>query len=178
NGFDIHLKGSALIGLLHHKYAIVDAGTTADQIVITGSHNWSSSAETSNNENTLIFHSKRIANLYLQEFKARYEEAGGADVISDVKDDSKAPTTFKLMQNYPNPFNPSTVITYSIPKESHVTLTVFNILGQQIKTLVDQEKSTGTYKVNFDGSGLSSGVYFYCVRAGDYFRVRKMLLLK
>jgi len=178
NSIDIHLKGSALAGLLHHKYAIVDASTTADQIVITGSHNWSSSAETSNNENTLIIHSKRIANLYLQEFKARYEEAGGADVISDVKDDSKAPTTFKLMQNYPNPFNPSTIITYSIPKESHVTLTVFNILGQEIKTLVNQDKPTGIYKVQFDGSGLSSGVYFYSVKAGDYFRVRKMLLLK
>lgn len=178
NGIDIHLKGSALSGLLHHKYAIVDAGTTADQIVITGSHNWSSSAETSNNENTLIIHSKRIANLYLQEFKVRYSEAGGSDVISDKKDDLKVPTTFKLMQNYPNPFNPTTIITYSIAKGSHVTLTVFNLLGQKVKTLVDQEKSTGTYNVNFDASGLSSGVYFYGVKAGDFFQVRKMLLLK
>ena len=82
------------------------------------------------------------------------------------------------MQNYPNPFNPTTIITYSIAKESHVTLTVFNLLGQKVKTLVDQEKPIGTYIINFDSSGLSSGVYFYSVKAGDFFQVRKMLLLK
>ncbi len=181
NGIDIHLKGSALAGLLHHKYAIIDADkSSADQMVITGSHNWSSSAETSNNENTLIIHSKRIANLYLQEFKSRYLEAGGSDNITDIKNNlnTNLPSSFDLRQNYPNPFNPSTIISFSIPKSSHVTLTVFNLLGQKIKTLVDQEKSAGTYNVNFDAKGLSSGIYFYRIKAGDYYRVRKMLLLK
>jgi Family of unknown function (DUF5689)/Secretion system C-terminal sorting domain len=85
---------------------------------------------------------------------------------------------YQLYQNYPNPFNPETIIAYSVPKESRVILTVFNILGQKIKTLVDQKKPAGTHQVKFDGTGLSSGVYFYCVNAGDYFQVRKMLLLK
>ena len=80
NGVDIHLKGGS--GLLHHKYAIVDADQVAGtQYVVTGSHNWSNSAETSNDENTLILQDRRIANLYLQEFVARYYEAGGTDSI-------------------------------------------------------------------------------------------------
>jgi len=82
NGVDIHLKGFSG-GLLHHKYAVVDADQTiGTRYAITGSHNWSSAAETSNDENTLIFQSGRIANLYLQEFAARYYEAGGSDPIT------------------------------------------------------------------------------------------------
>ncbi len=181
NGVDIMLKGSAITGLLHHKYAIVDGDNRyADQVVITGSHNWSSSAENSNNENTLIIHSHRIANLYLQEYKARYIEAGGTDVITDVAEnsDNKIPTNYDLMQNYPNPFNPSTTITFSIPKESNVTLKIFNILGQEVKTLVNQNEQVGTYKINFDASKLTSGIYFYTISAGEYHQVKKMILLK
>ena len=86
NGVDIRLKGFTN-GLLHHKYAIVDAepfGYTP--YVITGSHNWSSSAENSNDENTLIIQDDQIANFYLQEFAARYYEAGGTDSISVITD--------------------------------------------------------------------------------------------
>lgn len=80
NGIDVHLKGGS--GLLHHKYAVVDADQGAgDQYLITGSHNWSNSAENSNDENTLIIKSGRLPNLYLQEFAARYYEAGGTDSI-------------------------------------------------------------------------------------------------
>ncbi len=81
NGVDVHLKGFS-VGLLHHKYAVVDADQVAGtQYTVTGSHNWSTAAETVNDENTLIVQSKRIANLYLQEFSARYLEAGGTDSI-------------------------------------------------------------------------------------------------
>ena len=147
---------------------------------MTGSHNWSSSAENSNNENMLILHSPRIANLYLQEFKARYVNAGGTDIISDIalNQNDKVPCDFELKQNYPNPFNPSTVITFSIPKESYVTLRIFNILGQTVKTLVNQNERVGIYTINFNAHGLSSGVYFYSIKAGDYYQVKKMLLLK
>jgi len=82
SGVDVRLPGAALTGLLHHKYAIIDADNPLlENIVVTGSHNWSSSAEVANNENTLIIHNKKVANLYLQEFKARYLEAGGTDSI-------------------------------------------------------------------------------------------------
>ncbi|OYV90874.1 MAG: hypothetical protein B7Z73_05830 [Planctomycetia bacterium 21-64-5] len=98
---DIHLKGSSLTGLLHHKYALIDAeNSKADETVITGSHNWSNAAETSNNENTLIIHDARVANLYLQEFKARYIEAGGSDaiVLGVKRTGDGIPTAFGLGQ--------------------------------------------------------------------------------
>ncbi len=181
NGVDVLLKGSAVSGLLHHKYAVVDGDTrSADQMVITGSHNWSNSAENSNNENTLIIHSYRIANLYLQEFKARYLEAGGTDIISRIEDqpDNERPLRFNLSQNFPNPFNPTTVINYQLASSSHVILKIFNILGQEIKTLVDKNEHAGNYSIQFDASGLSSGIYFYSLTAGSFRQVRKMILLR
>jgi hypothetical protein len=97
----------------------------------------------------------------------------------DVKQEtSKLPASYQLGQNYPNPFNPSTIITYSIPKESIVNLKIYNILGQEVKTLVNDSRMPGKYTVNFNASNLSSGVYFYSLRAGNYYLVKKMMLLK
>ena len=89
-----------------------------------------------------------------------------------------APTEFMLFQNYPNPFNPSTTINYSIPKLSFVTLKVYDVLGNEITTLIDEEKPAGTYKVKFDGTNLPSGVYFYRFQAGNFVETMKMVLLK
>ncbi len=188
SGIDVHLKGSAVSGLLHHKYAVVDAdNSAADQVVITGSHNWSSSAETSNNENTLIIHSKRIANLYLQEFKARYLEAGGTDLITGITGNgfTALPKDFILDQNYPNPFNPTTKLSFVIGHSSFVSLKVYDVLGREIETIVNEEKPAGFYRVEFDGSKLASGIYFYRIeavpigrQAGDFIQTRKMLLIK
>jgi hypothetical protein len=86
--------------------------------------------------------------------------------------------TFVLDQNYPNPFNPSTVIRYSIPNDANVTLKVFNVIGQQVSTLVNQKQVSGNYSVTFDASNLSSGVYFYQINAGQYVSTKKMLLMK
>jgi plastocyanin len=90
-------------------------------------------------------------------------------------------STFNLYQNYPNPFNPSTVISYSIPSESQVNLTVYNSLGQQVVELVNQDQSAGAHSVVFNSSvlsGLSSGIYFYRLKAGSMDKTRKMLLIK
>ncbi len=186
NGIDVHLKGAALgSGLLHHKYAVIDAeGSAPDKIVITGSHNWSTSAETVNNENTLIIHSPRIANLYLQEFKARYLEAGGTDnIVLGVKQiGSDIPKSFGLNQNYPNPFNPTTVISYQLPVVSSVTLKIYDVLGREAAKLVSQKENAGYYNVTFDASRFASGVYFCRLIAdgnGEKFvSVRKLVLLK
>lgn len=94
-----------------------------------------------------------------------------------------APTKFSLEQNFPNPFNPTTKIKYSIPSNvkgemSNVTLKVFDVLGNEVATLMDREKSPGTYEVDFDGTGLPSGIYFYQLKAGSYIETKKMLLLK
>ena len=88
------------------------------------------------------------------------------------------PTDFSLSQNYPNPFNPNTRIKYSIPNESKVVIRVYDILGKEIATLVNEEKPSGNYSVEFDASNLSSGVYLYKIQARDFVQTRKMILLK
>ncbi len=180
-GVDVHLKGKAVTGYLHHKYAVVDGEMpSADPAVITGSHNWSSAAETSNNENTLIIHNGRIANLYLQEFKARYIEAGGEDdiILGIEKGSEGIPAAFKLDQNYPNPFNPTTVICYELSAVSHVSLVIYDLLGRKVAMLVNGVQKAGNYEVCYNAGGLASGVYVYRLEAGGHASVRKMLLLK
>jgi photosystem II stability/assembly factor-like uncharacterized protein len=86
--------------------------------------------------------------------------------------------SFSLEQNYPNPFNPSTTINYSIKEKGFVTLKVFDILGNEVKTLVNDEQDAGSYKFNFDASSFSSGIYFYALKAGEFFSTKKMILLK
>jgi photosystem II stability/assembly factor-like uncharacterized protein len=94
---------------------------------------------------------------------------------------SHVPTShgpYILFQNYPNPFNPSTTIRYTVPSRTHVTLAVFNTLGQQVATLVNESQETGYHDVRFDGSSLSSGVYFYRLQAGTYMETKKLLLIR
>ncbi len=88
------------------------------------------------------------------------------------------PGHFSLLQNYPNPFNPSTTIRYALPHRSHVTLTVFNTLGQQVATLVNDEVEAGHHEVTFDASGLASGVYFYRLQAGSFVETKKLLFVR
>ncbi len=85
---------------------------------------------------------------------------------------------YTLSQNYPNPFNPSTVIEYSIPKSNFVTIKVYNLLGQTVATIVNQEQKAGTYRVSFDASKLASGVYMYQIQAGNVSLTKKMILMK
>ena len=95
-----------------------------------------------------------------------------------IEGELNMPLTFNLYQNYPNPFNPSTTIKYSIPELSKVRLTLFNLLGEEITTLVNEEKNAGNYSVEFNASALPSGVYFYRIQAGSFVETKKMLLLK
>jgi len=88
------------------------------------------------------------------------------------------PRSPDISQNYPNPFNPSTTIKYELPRASQVTLTVYDILGREVSVLVNERKNAGVYEVKFDGSRLSSGMYYYRIIAGDYVASRKMLILK
>jgi photosystem II stability/assembly factor-like uncharacterized protein len=88
------------------------------------------------------------------------------------------PAEFSLQQNYPNPFNPGTTITYLIPQQSFVKIKVYNTLGREVSILVNEEKTAGEYKVDFNADGLASGVYLYRIDAGDFSETRKMLLIK
>jgi hypothetical protein len=91
---------------------------------------------------------------------------------------SNVPNGFSLEQNYPNPFNPSAKIRFSIPTKQNVRLTVFDQLGNEVETLVNENLAAGTYEADFDGSGLSSGAYFYRFTAGEFTETKKMILVK
>jgi hypothetical protein len=85
---------------------------------------------------------------------------------------------YSLSNNYPNPFNPTTIIKYEIPEMSFVTLKIYNVLGSEIVTLINEEKPIGIYEVEFDGTALPSGIYFYQLRAGSFIETKKMMLMK
>ncbi len=88
------------------------------------------------------------------------------------------PGSYRLSQNYPNPFNPSTMIKYSLPEQNQVTIKIYNVLGSQVATLVNEVKPAGSYEVNFDASKLSSGVYYYTISSGKFTSTKKMILMK
>ena len=88
------------------------------------------------------------------------------------------PTVYDLAQNYPNPFNPSTTIRYQIPQDGIVTLKIYDILGAEVATLINEQKVAGKYEVNFNASTLASGVYIYKIQSGDFVSSKKMILIK
>jgi len=98
--------------------------------------------------------------------------------IVSVDNELNLVNEFNLFQNYPNPFNPSTVISYQLPVASNVTLKVYDVLGREIATLVNEEKPAGSYEVDFNANGLSSGVYFYTLRLNDKSYSKSMILMK
>jgi len=105
--------------------------------------------------------------------------------LTSVENEEESPTDFSLLQNYPNPFNPSTKIRFTIPNnvilseaKNLVTLKVYDVLGNEVATLVNEEKPSGEYEVEFDASGLTSGIYFYQLRAGKFIGTKKMILIK
>lgn len=106
-----------------------------------------------------------------------FETEDGSGIVSN-DNQSEMPNSYELSQNFPNPFNPSTIIRYSLPEQAFVALTVYDISGREVKTLVNEVKSAGTYEVSFNSSGLSSGMYFYRINAGSFSKVMKMVLVK
>ena len=102
---------------------------------------------------------------------------GGVSFVEE-NEINEMPTDYSLTQNFPNPFNPTTKIRYSVPQSSNVIIKVFDILGNEIETLVNEEKQTGTYEIIWYAENLPSGVYFYQLKAGDFVETKKMLLLK
>ncbi len=98
--------------------------------------------------------------------------------LVDVKEDNLIPKHFSLLQNYPNPFNPSTTISFDLPVRSKVQLKIFNILGEEVKSLINEEKDIGHYSFKWDASGLSSGIYIYRLAAGTFVSSKKLILLK
>jgi hypothetical protein len=105
----------------------------------------------------------------------RWLEGG---IVSDVEDNTLVPAVYSLEQNYPNPFNPSTVIKYQVPTTGKVMLKIYDLLGKEITTLVNENQNAGYYSVPFDASNLSSGIYFYTLTSGEFSSTKKMTLVK
>jgi hypothetical protein len=95
-----------------------------------------------------------------------------------ANDEVQIPIKFELFQNYPNPFNPSTTIQYEIPELSLVTMKVYDVLGNEVAILINEERLAGRYEVEFDGNSLTSGIYFFRLQAGSFVETKKMILIK
>jgi hypothetical protein len=97
---------------------------------------------------------------------------------TEVRLDDRIPAAFALKQNYPNPFNPATRIEYELPTDAFVSLKVYNLLGQEVATLVNESKRAGTYLADWNADGLPSGMYFYKMQAGAFNATRRMMLVR
>jgi len=113
-------------------------------------------------------------NLLQQFYQSNFDD----NVLPVEEENNLIVDEFKLYQNYPNPFNPSTRIQYAVFSRQFVSLKVYDVLGNEITTLINDEKSAGTYEVEFDASSLPSGVYFYQLREGTLVETKKMIILK
>jgi len=173
--------------LLHHKYLLVDApcgpllkdAGVYDSLVLTGSHNWSYSAESINDENTLVIHDTSIANMYLQEFGARYWESGGSNwlgYVTGVDDGAgEAPRTIAALRAWPNPFNPQVNFSFTTARDARLDVAVHDARGRLVRTLArDDAQPAGLHVLGWDGRGddgraASSGAYFLRVseRGGE-----------
>ena len=100
------------------------------------------------------------------------------ETITGIDNFQKAPNGFSLEQNYPNPFNPVTTISYSLPVDEKVLIKVYDVLGKEVAEIVNEFKAAGKHSIQFDGSNLSSGVYFYSITAGSYYQTKKLILAK
>jgi len=171
--------------LMHHKYLVVDADQPdSDPLVVTGSHNWSYAANTHNDENTLIIHDARIANLFLQEFSARYVQAGGTGDFSTRVADSPLPAKPQVViANYPNPFNSQTCIVVQGNLEQGSRLTLTNIRGQVVAEWclpTDREPLRQFVWRGCDqnGNSVPSGVYFIDLSGPGILHKHKVLLIR
>jgi hypothetical protein len=156
-------------GLHHHKYLIVDEGRTdSDPTLLTGSHNWSNAANTVNDENTIVFHSQRIANLYMQEFKARYTAAGGT--VNFTVDAGTTNRGFAFAAPAPNPATgtSATSFTLNVPAGvkpgTRVKLELYSVSGRRVRALLDAPAAAGPLAVVWDGRdeegrAVAPGVY-------------------
>jgi hypothetical protein len=134
-------------------------------------------------ENIYTYVDKNLDNGVTYSYNLITVDMDGKEVVANAEPVSATPmahvpTAFALHQNYPNPFNPVTEIKYDVPKNTHVTLKVYNVLGAEVATLVDGDQKANFYTVSWDAKDLASGVYFCTLTAGDFKAVKKMVLLK
>jgi hypothetical protein len=155
----------------YNKYNIVPYNTVSYKLKTSGIGDRTVALQ-------LIISENFKANCFAGDIKADNEILAKSNYQEILLNEKFTIKDYALEQNYPNPFNPSTKIKFQLPKDGFVTLKVYDILGKEIATLINEEKSQGKYEVNFNASSLSSGVYIYKIQAGDFVSSRKMILLK
>jgi len=152
----------------------VERGTNGEFITI----GFISGAGTTTQEQTYTFTDKQVA-IGLHNYRLKQIDLDGSYSYSNtIEVDVTTPLTFSLSQNYPNPFNPTTKISYSIPFDSKVTISIYSITGEVVAELVNDFVAAGSYSVDFDGSDLASGMYIYKMTAGNFTQTNKMMLMK
>ncbi len=170
-GFEIERQAGSeqsATGNWETKGFVPGCGTTTEPKSYSFTDNLSNTlTHTLNLTLTLKYRLKQI------DYDGSYKYSNEAEVTVDL-----TPKEFVLYQNYPNPFNPNTVISYQLPVAGYVTLKVYDLLGKEVATLVDEYKETGRYEIEFDAKNLSSGIYYYKLNSGEYFQTKKMMLMK
>jgi hypothetical protein len=154
-----------------------DGGNTFPTVLVSGTANDGSQQVTLPNVNstTARIKVKAVGNIFFDISNTNFTMS----TATGIGNNTSAPLTFSLSQNYPNPFNPTTMINFTIPKLSNVTLKVYDLKGQLVALLMNGElKTEGNYSFEFDGSSLASGMYFYKIEAGSFSETRKMILMK
>lgn len=132
-------------------------------------NNWQNINGTIDKQNNLIkFSTNTVSNYF----------ALSSQSVTTVENNGNVPSKFALEQNYPNPFNPATTIKYSIPVSEFVRVKIYDVLGKEIATLVNREQAAGSYKVEFDGSRLASGIYLFKLQTNNFVETKKMVLTK
>jgi hypothetical protein len=162
-GFEIERRSVASVNSKSVEWTKI--GFITGNGTSNSAHNYSY-ADASVSSGTYAYRLKQI------DHDGTYKYSSEAEVSIQV------PNTFALNQNFPNPFNPTTTIAYTIPEQGMVSLIVYDVLGRQVGTLINEYKSAGSYTVSLDASKLSSGVYFYCLQSGSFIQKKKMVLLK
>ena len=175
-----------------HNYEIVFNYDEKDRILEMGTDSWFHYNSDGNLDSTVLTHitsSGILANkgtlvdsygnhIVLPDYQGENHFYYSKLIITGIKEEKLNDNAFVLSQNYPNPFNPATTITYSLPKNSFVILKIYDLLGREITTLVNEEKQSGTYKVTWNAQNIPSGVYFYKIIASNYSKTNKMILLR
>jgi len=165
-----HLTYYHATGIMHHKYMIVDpSNLSSDPILETGSHNWTTGADTKNDENIVIVHDPVIANIYYQEFVPRFTQSGGIMSVTETS------STFADLSVFPNPTNDFCFIHYTLKQSDLITLSVTDLSGKTIST--QQINSTeGENNFQWNSDGLSKGIYLLTLRGTDSFAVCKVIV--
>ncbi len=168
------------------EYGLYFKTNDDDTTVIDATNNWWGSTDSARIEEMIYHHVDNPAYAIIDyvpfaECAFEFDDTGQVDVAET--DPANLPQSFVLEQNYPNPFNPATTIAYELPRRAHVTLSVYNILGRKLRTLVNVDQTAGRHVAYWDGRdaygrAAASGIYFYRLEAGYFVQTRKMVLLK